>query len=180
MRYRFVRLNPRFDRDETLGLLQSEIKQQPQPVSWFNSKQLQLEFFAIPGEFCLNRSTSFQSGRVYGLDVTSGAAVAALLFDIFDRDVQNEMRQQQQQQRVVGRVGDAPIRVLDLCCAPGLKLCMMADLSPPSSIVVGVDISSQRLSLCKNIVKKYHIDSITSASSMPLSFDVDNKCHHIT
>lgn len=177
MRYRFVRLNPRFDRDETLGLLQSEIKQQPQPVSWFNSKQLQLEFFAIPGEFCLNRSTSFQSGRVYGLDVTSGAAVAALLFDIFDRDVQNEMRQQQQKQRFVD---GAPIRVLDLCCAPGLKLCMMADLSPPSSIVVGVDISSQRLSLCKNIVKKYHIDSITSASSMPLSFDVDNKCHHIT
>lgn len=177
MRYRFVRLNPRFDRDETLGLLQSEIKQQPQPVSWFNSKQLQLEFFAIPGEFCLNRSTSFQSGRVYGLDVTSGAAVAALLFDIFDRDVQNEMSQQQQKQCFVD---GAPIRVLDLCCAPGLKLCMMADLSPPSSIVVGVDISSQRLSLCKNIVKKYHIDSITSASSMPLSFDVDNKCHHIT
>ena len=177
MRYRFVRLNPRFDRDETLGLLQSEIKQQPQPVSWFNSKQLQLEFFAIPGEFCLNRSTSFQSGRVYGLDVTSGAAVAALLFEIFDRDVRNEMSQQQQKQCFVD---GAPIRVLDLCCAPGLKLCMMADLSPPSSIVVGVDISSQRLSLCKNIVKKYHIDSITSASSMPLSFDVDNKCHHIT
>ena len=105
LRYRFVRLNPRFDRDETLGLLKSEIKQQPLPVSWFNSKQLQLEFFAIPGEFCLNRSTSFQSGRVYGLDITSGAAVAALLFDIFDHDVQN----------VVGRVGDAPLRVLDLC-----------------------------------------------------------------
>ena len=171
MRYRFVRLNPRFDRDETLGLLQSEIKQQPQPVSWFNSKQLQLEFFAIPGEFCLNRSTSFQSGRVYGLDVTSGAAVAALLFDIFDHDVQNEMRQQQQQQqqRVVGRVGDAPLRVLDLCCAPGLKLCMMADLSPPSSIVVGVDISSQRISLCKNIVKKYQIDCITSGQPIAKS-----------
>lgn len=171
--YRFVRLNPRFDREESLGLLKSEIKQQPLPVSWFNSIQLQLEFFAIPGEFCLNRSTSFQSGRVYGLDVTSGAAVAALLFDIFNRDVQNDMRQQQQKQRVVEC---APLRVLDLCCAPGLKLCMMADLSPPSSIVVGVDISSRRLSLCKNIVKKYHIDSITSASSMYLSSDVDNNC----
>jgi 16S rRNA C967 or C1407 C5-methylase (RsmB/RsmF family) len=168
LRYRFVRLNPRFDRDETLGLLKSEIKQQPLPVSWFNSKQLQLEFFAIPGEFCLNRSTSFQSGRVYGLDVTSGAAVAALLFDIFDRDVQNVMRHEQQQ-RVVGRVGDAPLRVLDLCCAPGLKLCMMADLSPPSSIIVGVDTSSQRISLCKNIVKKYQIDCITSGQPIAKS-----------
>jgi len=41
---------------------------------------------------------------------------------------------------------------------------MMADLAPPSSTLVGVDISSQRISLCKNIVKKYHIDENTSAS----------------
>ncbi|KAL7531869.1 hypothetical protein ACHAWF_003938 [Thalassiosira exigua] len=40
---------------------------------------------------------------------------------------------------------------------------MMADLSPPSSVLVGVDISSQRISLCKNIVKKYHIDEASSA-----------------
>lgn len=41
---------------------------------------------------------------------------------------------------------------------------MMADLAPSSSVLVGVDISSQRISLCKNIVKKYHIDENTSAS----------------
>mmetsp|Transcript_24586 Transcript_24586/g.53215 ORF Transcript_24586/g.53215 Transcript_24586/m.53215 type:complete len:351 (-) Transcript_24586:26-1078(-) len=43
---------------------------------------------------------------------------------------------------------------------------MMADLVPPSSILVGVDISSQRISLCKNIVKKYHIDESTSGSKL--------------
>ena len=43
-----------------------------------------------------------------------------------------------------------------------LKLCMMGDLVPPNSTLVGVDISTQRISLCKNIVKKYHIDEITS------------------
>lgn len=41
---------------------------------------------------------------------------------------------------------------------------MIADLVPPSSTVVGVDISSQRISLCKNIVQKYHIDGTTSRS----------------
>lgn len=42
---------------------------------------------------------------------------------------------------------------------------MLADLTPPSSTLVGVDISSQRISLCKNIIKKYHIDCSTSASA---------------
>jgi hypothetical protein len=41
---------------------------------------------------------------------------------------------------------------------------MMADLSPASSTLVGVDISENRLSLCKNIITKYHIDGCTSAS----------------
>ena len=107
----------------TFKLAQSEIqrlhqhtKEYPLPVTWLNSKEYQLEFFAIPGEFCLNRSTSFQSGRIYGMDVTSGAAVAALMFDFYDvvdptaPDKPNEKRK---------CVSGEPLRVLDLCCAPG-------------------------------------------------------------
>jgi len=68
--------------------------------------------------------------------------------------------------------------VLDLCCAPGLKLCAVADLVPPSSVVVGVDISKRRISLCKNIIKKYHIDDTTFASrSAPIpQHDDTNSC----
>ena len=75
-----------------------------------------MEFFAIPGEFCLNRSTSFQSGRVYGMDVTSGAAVAALLFDLYDLDksVASDDGKVQHEEN-----SKTPLRVLDLCCAPG-------------------------------------------------------------
>jgi 16S rRNA C967 or C1407 C5-methylase (RsmB/RsmF family) len=73
------------------------------------------------------------------MDVSSGAAVAALFSS--------------------GRNTD--VRVLDLCCSPGLKLCMMADLLSSSSTIVGVDISERRLALCKSIVKKYHVDSGT-------------------
>jgi len=56
----------------------------PLPVPWLNYKEHQLEFFAITGEFSLNKSTLFQSGHVYEMNVTSGAAVATLLFDLFD------------------------------------------------------------------------------------------------
>jgi len=73
-----------------------------------------LEFFAIPGEFSLNKSTSFQSGRVYGMDVTSGAAVAALLFGLFD------VHKSAASDEKGGHKGNEnPMRVLDVCCAPG-------------------------------------------------------------
>ena len=75
-----------------------------------------MEFFAIPGEFCLNRSASFQSGRIYGMDVTSGAAVAALLFDIYDV-VDSAAPGDKNEKKTL--VTGEPLRVLDLCCAPG-------------------------------------------------------------
>ena len=85
-------------------------------------------FHAVPGDFSVAQSKAFRSGRIYGMDVSSGVAAAALLSD------------------------HAPdLRVLDLCCSPGLKLCMIADLLPSSNAtvhVVGVDnISSRRLAL---------------------------------
>jgi hypothetical protein len=39
---------------------------------------------------------------------------------------------------------------------------MISDLVPAQSVVVGVDASKPRLSLCKNIIQKYHIDRTTS------------------
>lgn len=95
----------------------------PLPVPWLNSKEHQLEFFAIPGEFNLYRSTSFQSGRVYGMDVTSGAAVAALLFDMFDLDNKkkpiDEESNKTNMQPEESKSKSTGLRVLDLCCAPG-------------------------------------------------------------
>ena len=89
-------------------------KEYPLPVPWINSKEHQLEFFAIPAEFSLNRASSFQSGRVYGMDVTSGAAVAALLFDLFDSARPDSRKDEQSNNSEV-----TPLRILDLCCAPG-------------------------------------------------------------
>ena len=82
-------------------------------MPWLLSQPHGLEFFAIPGDFSLNKAFSFQSGRVYGMDVTSGAAVASLLFDIYDRPDGSGKRCDKTD------TTKAPLRVLDLCCAPG-------------------------------------------------------------
>ena len=100
------------------------------------------------------------------MDVSSGAAVAALLFDIPYSLDQRHLRQESR--------GSEPLIVLDLCCAPGLKLCMLADMlekCPPSNctykrdmlhLAVGVDISPSRLNICQNILHKYFVDHQTS------------------
>jgi 16S rRNA C967 or C1407 C5-methylase (RsmB/RsmF family) len=175
---RFVRLCPRFDRDETLSLLKAEIalqsttadsncgghyKKYPMPVNWIRPKEDgQVEFYAIPGDFNLNRSPSFQSGRVYGMDATSGAAVLALLFDTYCSTNEPLTPADGKESK---RDNETPLRVLDLCCAPGLKLCMIADLVPSSSTVVGVDLSRNRIQICKKIVKKYQIATNLVSSS---------------
>ncbi|KAL7461082.1 hypothetical protein ACHAXS_001516 [Conticribra weissflogii] len=168
---RYIRLNPRFNRDETVMLLEKEINEPDFPilVPWLASDNHQLQFFAIPSNFSLNSSAVFREGRIYGMDVTSGAAVAALLFDEYDLD---KIDRKSCSCGKLKKESLKSLRVLDLCCAPGnvvfggvansLKLCTIADLVPPSSVVVGVDISKQRISLCKNIIKKYHIDDTTS------------------
>ena len=50
------------------------------------------------------------------MDVTSGAAVAALLFDFYDV-VDPTAPGNQKEKRTL--VSGEPLRVLDLCCAPG-------------------------------------------------------------
>ena len=164
--HRFVRLNPRFHREETLELLRSECReycnfdqtsssnshcQYPIGVPWLHEEW---GFFALPGTFRLAQSPCFQAGRLYGQDVSSGAAVAALMTSHFDAED--------------GAVPHDPpetLRILDLCCAPGLKLCAMADwlqLHRIKAQVIGVDISEPRTHVCVRVIRKYQIDPETS------------------
>jgi 16S rRNA C967 or C1407 C5-methylase (RsmB/RsmF family) len=149
--YRFVRLNPRFDANETLQRLKEEAASDPLAVPWLDG------FYALPATFSLNQSTCFQSSRVYGQDVSSGAAVAALMTDKYDRnDEKNKSAAQYD--------SNSALRILDLCCCPGLKLCAMADFLHSSSgaeqnVIVGVDVSERRMAVCKRVVHKYQIAS---------------------
>jgi len=93
------------------------------------------EFYQLPSDIKLSQLEAYENGHIYGIDVSSGAVVKALDLQVNDN-------------------------VLDLCCAPGAKLCYIADQIYPSGTVTGVDISFSRLSTCRNICKKYNISNV--------------------
>ncbi|GMI07976.1 hypothetical protein TrVE_jg13310 [Triparma verrucosa] len=145
-RWRFVRLNPRHPNDATLKALEAEIGSTPVRVPWLPECA---QFFAIPSATALNNLRTYQEGKIYGMDCSSGAAVAALGLN------------------VQGNGGEGrTVRVLDLCCCPGAKLCMIVDMLLGSRMeVVGVDISDARLNICKKLLRKYVVTDVVSESS---------------
>lgn len=178
--YRYIRLNPRYDEQETLDLLRKEVRNQRENnsgdeaadkntstdvlrVPWLQTKWA---FYALPESFSLSSSPCFRSGRIYGMDVSSGAGVAVLLSDYHDSASAGDP---------VTPTGENfdELRVLDLCCSPGLKLLQMADCFHQKTFtqrsrpvkVIGVDVCEHRMNVCKSIVQKYFIDSETSGSS---------------
>ncbi|XP_042468281.1 rRNA (cytosine-C(5))-methyltransferase NOP2C-like isoform X2 [Zingiber officinale] len=90
------------------------------------------DFFAIPPQIQIAGSEAYQEGKIYGMDAASGAAVSAL--NILPGD-----------------------HVLDLCAAPGAKLCMLAELLGYSGSLTGVDIARQRLAACRTMLQKYSL-----------------------
>lgn len=127
----------------------------PRPVAWLPTG----DFYALPAAFSLVHSEVYRAGRVYGQDVSSGAAVAALLEDC-------------------ARFSSSSVRILDLCCAPGQKLLALADgLSPtaaattltiassllPTTTIVGVDVSADRLAVCQKALRKYYASPTSDA-----------------
>lgn len=198
--YRFVRLNPRFDKATTLTRLKAEVARDPYPLSvpWLSladadekSGTASSYFYALPSDFAIQTSECFQTGRIYGQDVSSGAAVAALMTDRYDQQQQQQFHGAgsheggEAQSAVASSPAETegkPLRVLDICSAPGLKLCMIADLlstqyslkrqeegqqSEPQHTVVGVDVSEQRMAVCKRIVHKYQIAVVNCDGNDP-------------
>ncbi|KAL9682762.1 hypothetical protein QQ045_014570 [Rhodiola kirilowii] len=86
--------------------------------------------YSLPPHVQIASSKSYREGKIYGIDAASGAAVVAL--GIMEGD-----------------------HVLDLCAAPGAKLCMMLDQLGSSGSVTGVDVASHRLAACRTMLQKY-------------------------
>ncbi|GMH71504.1 hypothetical protein TL16_g05667 [Triparma laevis f. inornata] len=149
--WRFVRLNPRFPVDEVLSQLTAEIGVEPVRVPWLPENA---RFFAIPGATTIKNLSTYEEGKIYGMDCSSGAAVAALGLNNNTNNVSGETR------------------VLDLCCCPGAKLCMIVDeLLGLRMEVVGVDISDSRLNISKKLLRKYIIN--TDANTLVKLFHAD-------
>ncbi|KAK9948414.1 hypothetical protein M0R45_003990 [Rubus argutus] len=87
-------------------------------------------FYSLPPDIQIANSNAYREGKIYGIDAASGAAVSALNISAGDH-------------------------VLDLCAAPGAKLCLISDLLGDSGSVTGVDVSRHRLTACRTMLQKY-------------------------
>ncbi|KAE9614592.1 putative 16S rRNA (cytosine(967)-C(5))-methyltransferase [Lupinus albus] len=113
-------------------------------------------FYSLPHHIQIASSRAYQQGKVYGIDASSGAAVTALHISPGDH-------------------------VLDLCAAPGAKLCMILDLVGDSGSVTGVDVARHRLAACRTMVQKYALGDRcrlfvadgTTFSVIPVGFHSD-------
>ncbi|CEG49202.1 tRNA cytosine-5-methylases and related enzymes of the NOL1/NOP2/sun superfamily [Plasmopara halstedii] len=96
-------------------------------------------FYSLPVSAPLASVDLYKKGEVYGIDISSGYAVKLLNLEPGEH-------------------------VLDLCCAPGAKLAMVADLLHLCGSVTGVDCSRSRLGACKQLVHKYGLVESQSES----------------
>ena len=85
-------------------------------------------FFSLPSEVPLSTHPLYVEGIIFGIDAASCAAVRAL-------DIERNSL------------------CLDLCCAPGGKTLLIAELTEGG--VVGVDISKERLLTTRSIMKRW-------------------------
>ncbi|KAJ3005718.1 hypothetical protein HKX48_000502 [Thoreauomyces humboldtii] len=100
-----------------------------QPVPWLPSG-----FYSLPSTVSIASSEPYRAGHIYGIDVASVVAVLALQVDRDDH-------------------------VLDLCCAPGTKLCFLADHQRDGrGTVTGVDVNASRMATCRSVTKKYKLE----------------------
>lgn len=127
---RFIRLKNPNEEHDIIPLLQKEFNCKLEPVTW-----LPKGFFSLPQTISISKCAHYKNGQIYGIDVASAVAVLALN----------------------PKPGE---NILDLCCAPGGKLCYISDkLSVISNEfrITAVDVNMKRLSECKSVLKKYGI-----------------------
>ncbi|KAJ1635102.1 S-adenosyl-L-methionine-dependent methyltransferase [Pavlovales sp. CCMP2436] len=126
---RFVRVNPR---SAPAAVCLDELRWQLGPT--IEPVPWLPGFFSLSCGVKIASSSLYTHSHIYGLDAASGAAVAAL--------------------------GAQPgEHVLDVCCAPGAKLCMLAEAVGPAGTVTGVDIAQHRLAACRTLCTKYALDN---------------------
>ena len=102
------------------------------PLEWLDDLRV---YSVVPRSISIAASSYYRSGEVYSMDAASMVSVLAL--DISPGDC-----------------------VLDLCCAPGMKTSLIADLLAAKHVespglVVGVDASLNRLFATRSVVQKY-------------------------
>ncbi|OZJ04754.1 hypothetical protein BZG36_01834 [Bifiguratus adelaidae] len=128
---RFVRVNTALNEAEwpTELDLQEQLETDVWPIPDF------FGFYAFkPHGRRLMDCEAYKTNKIFGMDISSALAVAAL-------DIQPDDH------------------ILDLCCAPGAKLCMMSNLlgREGAGTITGVDVSAHRIATCRKLLKRYQV-----------------------
>ncbi|CAG8756975.1 9154_t:CDS:2, partial [Acaulospora morrowiae] len=125
---RYIRLNTQHSRLPTREELEEQLGTKLWSVDGIDG------FYGLDGRSRIVDCTAYKEGKIFGIDLSSGIAVCAL-------DIQPDDH------------------ILDLCCAPGAKLCMASNILGVSGCgtITGVDISRERISTCRSLIKKYKI-----------------------
>ncbi|KAI8382376.1 S-adenosyl-L-methionine-dependent methyltransferase [Blakeslea trispora] len=129
---RYVRLNTHLPIDKQPTL--EDLRQQLGTDQVYSVDKLQ-NFFEIQlGDKRISDTQAYKDHAIFGIDLSSAIAVEALSIEKDDQ-------------------------VLDLCCAPGAKLCMIANLLGREGLgtATGVDVAGHRLATCRSLLKKYRV-----------------------
>ncbi|GBG29322.1 Ankyrin repeat domain-containing protein 17 [Hondaea fermentalgiana] len=115
-----------------------------EPVPWAGRWDLGEQVWALPPETLISKHPLYEAGVFMGVDAASVLAVDAL-------DV---------------REGQA---VLDICCAPGAKLSIIADRLAHEGILVGVDACPERTSACAGLARRrWHFELRCQDGAKPI------------
>jgi len=149
---RHFRINPLYEesnpdvqkRGGLLKALEQDFGERPRAVNWLPSR---CQVFEIDSSVKLTSSELFTQKKnarwnpaIYGIDASSCAAALAL----------------------DPHPGD---NVLDVCCAPGAKLCFLANLMDQKGSLTGVDISAERLRSTWKMAVRYGVADAHGGSS---------------
>ncbi|KAI9143944.1 S-adenosyl-L-methionine-dependent methyltransferase, partial [Paraphysoderma sedebokerense] len=145
---RYIRVHPDFAHEIDENVLESQLNRIAvvKKIEWLDG------FYSIEGDVKIVNSELYKEGKIFGIDISSAVAVKALGPESDDH-------------------------VLDLCCAPGAKLLMISNLQETGNrrgqgTVTGVDISKERLSICRSLLKKYKIGNGRLFCADGTSFDI--------
>ncbi|KAL9546028.1 hypothetical protein MBANPS3_006863 [Mucor bainieri] len=131
---RYIRTNTHLPADKRPSLHDLRAQFQTDKVQAVDGLE---HFFSVQLEDTTQRISdipAYKEHAIFGIDLSSAIAVEAL-------EVQKDDQ------------------VLDLCCAPGAKLCMIANLLGRDGLgtATGVDLAGHRLATCRSLLKKYKV-----------------------
>lgn len=129
---RFLRANPR---REGGPVTLAELRASLPPGAEADAAEVDGFFRVSPGDTPVAPLPLYRAGDLYGMDLASALAVEALHV----------------------RPGD---HVLDLCAAPGAKMCMAADRLEGRGTVTGVDVSAERMKIVRNLVRRHRVPGV--------------------